>query len=90
MLGVYSREQEEVADRLAVEALQRQYGHVGGATKLFEALQATYGDDEVPEILSSHPDIDDRIATITEFAREQGWGSEAAQPYPSDVQQALN
>jgi len=90
MLDVYSREQEELADRLAVEALQRQYGHVGGATKLFEVLQATYGDDEVPEILSSHPDIDDRIATIAAFAREQGWDSEAAQPYPSHVQQVLN
>jgi predicted Zn-dependent protease len=54
MLSAYSREQEEAADQLAVAALQRQYGHVGGATRLFEALQAYYGDDEVPEILRSH------------------------------------
>jgi len=90
MLSAYSREQEEEADQLAVAALQRQYGHVGGATRLFEALQTYYGDDEVPEILSSHPDMDDRIAAITAFASEQGWGSETTSPYPSDVQSALN
>jgi predicted Zn-dependent protease len=90
MLSAYSREQEEAADQLAVAALQRQYGHVGGATRLFEALQAYYGDDEVPEILSSHPDIDDRIAAITMYASEQGWSSETTTPYPSDVQSALN
>jgi len=90
MLSVYSREQEEAADQLAVAALQRRYGHVGGATRLFEALQTYYGGDEVPEILSSHPDIDDRIAAITMYANEQGWGSETTSPYPSDVQSVLN
>jgi len=90
MLSVYSREQEEVADQVAVKALQRQYGHVGGATRLFEALQAYYGDDEVPEILSSHPDTGDRIAAITAFVSEQGWSSEATSPYPSDVEMALS
>jgi predicted Zn-dependent protease len=90
MLSAYSREQEEEADQLAVAALQRQYGHVGGATRLFEALQGYYGDDEVPEILSSHPDIDDRIAAIAMYAGEQGWGSKTTSPYPSDVQAALS
>ena len=90
VLGVYSRDQEETADRLAVSALQRQYGHVGGATRLFEALQGAYGDDEIPEILSSHPDIADRIETIMAFAAEQGWNSGTTSPYPSDVQEALS
>ena len=90
VLGVYSRDQEETADRLAVSALQRQYGHVGGATRLFEALQGAYGDDEIPEILSSHPDIGDRIEAIMAFAAEQGWSSDATSPYPSEVQVALS
>jgi len=90
MLSAYSREQEEAADRLAVAALQRQYGHVGGATGLFEALQSYYGDDAIPEILSSHPDVGDRIGAITAFASEQGWNSEATSPYPSGVQAALS
>lgn len=90
MLSAYSREQEETADRLAVTALQRQYGHVGGANRLFEALRVNYGDEEVLEILSSHPDIGDRIAAIEAFASEQGWSSEATSPYPPDVQMALS
>lgn len=90
VLGVYSRDQEETADRLAVSALQRQYGHVGGATRLFEALQGAYGDDEIPEILSSHPDIGDRIEAIMAFTGEQGWSSETTLPYPSEVQVALS
>jgi predicted Zn-dependent protease len=90
VLGVYSRDQEETADRLAVAALQRQYGHVGGATRLFEALQGAYGVDEIPEILSSHPDIGDRIEAIMAFAAEQGWSSETTSPYPSEVQVALS
>jgi predicted Zn-dependent protease len=90
VLGVYSRDQEDTADRLAVSALQRQYGHVGGATRLFEALQGAYGDDEIPEILSSHPDIADRIEAIVAFAAEQGWNSGSTSPYPSDVQVALS
>ena len=90
MLSAYSREQEEEADRLAVTALQRQYGHVGGATRLFDALQGYYSDDAIPEILSSHPDMDDRISAITAFASDQGWSSETTSPYPSNVQSALN
>ena len=90
MLSAHSREQEEEADRLAVTALQRQYGHVGGATRLFDALQGYYSDDAIPEILSSHPDMDDRISAITVFASEQGWSTEATSPYPSEVQSALN
>jgi predicted Zn-dependent protease len=90
MLSAYSREQEETADRTAVVALQQRFGHVGGATRLFEALQARYSDDEVPEILSSHPDIDDRIGAITAFASQQGWRSETTSPYPAEVQAALS
>ena len=89
MLSAYSREQEETADRMAVMALQQRFGHVGGATSLFEALQLNYG-PEIPEIISSHPDIDERIGAITEFASEQGWRSEPTSPYPAEVRVALS
>ena len=90
MLNAYSREQEEDADRLALLALNKRYGHVGGATELFETLQASYGGDEPPEILSSHPDTDDRISMIREMAKERGWGFEATNPYPDEVLEALS
>ena len=90
MLNAYSREQEEAADELAVIALHRQYGHVGGATDLFETLKESYGDDEPPELLSSHPDTDDRIKSIRAIAKERGWGFEATNPYPDEVIEALS
>ena len=90
MLNAYSRDQEEDADRLAVRALNERYGHVGGATDLFEILNESYGGEEPPEILSSHPDTDDRIEMIREMAKERGWGFEATNPYPDEVREALN
>jgi len=90
MLNAYSREQEAAADRLALEAINHYYGHVGGATQAFEALRATHGDEEMPEILSSHPDIAGRIATLTALAREQGWDAGTTFPYPRDVRAALS
>ena len=89
MLNAYSRDQEEDADRLALLALEKRYGHAGGSTDLFETLQENYGGVEPPEILSSHPDTDDRIAMIREMAKEKGWGFEATNPYPDEVREAL-
>ena len=90
MLRVYSREQEEAADRVAMEALQRRYGHVGGATQLFEALQWYYGEEEIPEILSSHPDTSDRIDALNQYADSRGWGSGETEAYPPDVQAVVS
>lgn len=90
LLNDYSREQEELADRLAVIGLERHYGHAGGATHLFEALQAEYGSDEPPEILSSHPNVADRIAAIDALIEERGWKKGPTAPYPESVQEALS
>ena len=89
MLSVYSREQEESADRLAVETLHATYGHVGGATQLFEILREQYGDAEIPDFLSSHPAINDRITVINRLAEESNWGEQSVTPYPQEVEEAL-
>jgi predicted Zn-dependent protease len=90
MLGIYSREQEEEADQVAMEALYRRYGHVGGATRLFETLEYYYGEDEVPEILSSHPDTGDRIDALRRYAELRGWTSGETDAYPNDVRAVVN
>ena len=90
LLNDYSRDQEEAADRLALAGLQRHYGHVGGATRLFEELGAAWGDDEVPEILSSHPHVADRIAAIDALVAEKGWERRATVPYPPGVRDAIS
>jgi Zn-dependent protease with chaperone function len=90
LLNTYSRAQEQAADRIALEALQDHYGHVGGATTVFETLAAVHGDSELPEIFSSHPHLSDRIAALHQVTAERGWSSGATDPYPAEVLEALS
>ena len=63
---------------------------MGGATRLFEELGAAYGDDEVPEILSSHPQVGERIAAIDALVAEKGWERGATVAYPAEVRDAIS
>lgn len=89
MLNMYSREQERTADRLALNALHGLYGHVGGATQLFEVVG---GEEEQTneltgslESLSTHPQLEDRIESIAATAAGEGWLQKAVEPYPAEV-----
>ena len=88
-LNVYSRDQERIADRLAITALQGVYGHVGGATQLFEQVNAGQEMPEMLELLSTHPDMQDRIADLETMTSEQGWTRRAVEPYPDDIFELL-
>ena len=90
MLNVYSRKQEQAADRQALATLQARYGHVGGATQLFEVLRESGADAGSPELLSTHPAIDRRIGAINTMAGENGWYALSTKPHPSNVKAALN
>lgn len=65
----FSRRQESKADEQALLALQKHYGHVGGAEVLFAVLedQSTV---KSPAFLSTHPGSAQRIERIRDFARE--------------------
>ena len=89
-LNAYSRRQEEAADRLALEALDAHYGHVAGATRLFEILGEENVGVEVPEILSSHPDIGRRIEAIEQRIDAGEMTTGTAVPYPDEIQEALS
>lgn len=86
MLNTYSREQEEKADRLALAALQKRYDHVGGATQLFRMLRGSGDTPETMEILSSHPNLDQRIEYIESMADENRWATKATTPYPPEIE----
>ncbi len=90
MLNAYSRQQEMAADRQALTALQSHYGHIGGATTLFEVLLKSGSAGNNPEVLSSHPGLDLRIKTINTMARDNGWRTLPTSPYPTEVKAALS
>jgi Zn-dependent protease with chaperone function len=74
----HSREAEWAADAAALEALQRFYGHAGGAAEMFRRI-ATGGphDARLPTLFSTHPADAERIAHLENAAA--GWDA-ARQP----------
>ncbi|MBQ6657493.1 MAG: M48 family metallopeptidase [Ottowia sp.] len=64
----FSRTQESAADLAAADALTQLYGHAGGAVRLFERMRDLVLDDqdEPPELMASHPNFDNRIASVRE------------------------
>ena len=97
MLNTYSREQEEAADRLGLIALQQRYGHVGGATQLFDLLIDEEGFpnseddfDDALELLSTHPDLAERVDYLRSMAEASEWDEEATSAYPDYIADLLN
>ena len=89
ILMSYSREQELAADELALRLLYERYGHVGGATTLFEIIDDDVESYELEELLSTHPDTDARIERMEELTTEYGWARREPVPYPDAVRSAL-
>lgn len=71
----FSRAQELAADEEAAQAVLALYGHLEGATALFDVLAemtASEGVLQVPEFVSTHPDLTARIERMGEIAAELG------------------
>lgn len=68
----YSREAERLADEAALEAIERFYGHAGGAAEVFRRIgNANTGDARLPTLLSTHPADAARISRLE--AAAAGW-----------------
>lgn len=71
----YSREAERRADEAALEALERFYGHAGGAAGLFRRLaRDTPFGAGLPSMLATHPSDAERIARLD--AAAEGWSAD--------------
>lgn len=84
-LLAFSREQELAADSAAIATLQAYYGHVSGATTFFENMHAREQDtpeDELPDWLSTHPDLEERIDKLEALIQESGWEKGIVKPLP--------
>jgi Zn-dependent protease with chaperone function len=73
----YSQSRESQADHTALHALQCHFGHVGGATELFEALKSQEKgfDFERLHYFSSHPELQQRIDDLHQLAQELGYSA---------------
>ena len=71
----FSRDMELDADKAALGAVYRRYGHVAGALGLYEVLlrQASLGSNRYTELLQTHPLTERRIDKLTEMAEQEGW-----------------
>ncbi|MCP4697611.1 MAG: M48 family metalloprotease [Gammaproteobacteria bacterium] len=72
----FSRDQEREADKIALNALAAHYGHVQGATTLFDLFiqeARERGESWQPGFLSTHPLSKDRITMIEQLAKAKGW-----------------
>ena len=80
----YSRTHENEADDTALASLNQLYGHVHGADELFKYISETSkGDfDFRPEFLTTHPDVEKRIAKIQVQASAQP--QQDMQPLPPE------
>lgn len=68
----YSRDHEREADETALLALNSMYGHVSGATDLFDIFhKLEKGNIASPEFFNSHPLTDDRLKRIQQFKLEK-------------------
>jgi predicted Zn-dependent protease len=73
----FSRSQESDADREALAAVQKLYGHAGGPKELF-ALLGSEGRPDAARValLQTHPLSADRISDLDAFARSRSWAAD--------------
>lgn len=77
----HAQADESAADITGLQVLQCRYGHVGGATELFEHLQRVHGDG-LPALhyFESHPRLVERIASLRALAQRRGLRELAVEP----------
>ena len=74
----FTRGMEVSADELALLALNSLYGHVNGASALFDMFSESRGPQALPSkvserFLSTHPRDEDRVSAVQQRANEEGW-----------------
>ena len=73
-LRSFNRKQELSADEFGLELVYTQYGHVDEAWRLFERWDD--GEDALFDVVgytSTHPQPEDRIEVLDEYAKSRGW-----------------
>ena len=83
----FSRSQENAADKTALAALEKHYGHTAGADGFFqEILKIENKIGTTPEFLSTHPDTRNRLRRIS--THSSGHREASLTPLPDFLHQA--
>ncbi|MBC8414774.1 MAG: M48 family metallopeptidase [Nitrospira sp.] len=79
----YSQQQESRADKTALQALNCLYGHTGGATEFFEALDLEEKgfDNKALHYFSTHPELKKRIANINSLRESMGFETKGVKKF---------
>lgn len=85
----FSRAMEQEADKEALQAVYRLYGHTRGATDLFDTISAWHrasGAGDGIEFMQSHPLDQNRIKTLNALTTSNNWsGVGEMTPLPQSV-----
>ncbi len=81
----FSRDHEREADETALHTLKNMYGHVDGATDLFDVFRKLEKNRLAsPEFFNSHPLTDKRLQRIEKFKSETGQPNKVSKtPFPA-------
>lgn len=93
----FTRKMEVAADKAALAAVNALYGHVNGASTLFELFRSVGGKSAgksgpawLERFFSTHPRDEDRIGSIQKVAEENRWQTQGElTPLPVDFQRWL-
>lgn len=93
----FTRKMEVAADEEALAAVNALYGHVNGASTLFELFGTARGKSEskarpawLEQFFSTHPRDEDRIGSIARLAAQNRWQTEGElTPLPADFRRWL-
>ena len=80
----FSRKQETKADDHGLDALQKLYGHVGGATEFFEYMNKKNGESSIEGYFSTHPVSQDRISHLQKIIKSKNFKSLETTPLKKD------
>lgn len=93
----FTRKMEVAADEAALAAVNNLYGHVNGASTLFQLFSAARGNSQdrsnpawLERFFSTHPRDEDRIGSIARIAAENRWQTKGElTPLPADFRRWL-
>ncbi|MFK7795330.1 MAG: M48 family metallopeptidase [Gammaproteobacteria bacterium] len=67
----YSRKQETDSDNIAIDLLQKKYGHAYGASEFFRYIKnSSENNSEPPIFLSTHPSTQERLSYLKKMERK--------------------